>query len=154
MHWTLLTLLALCGACALFNVISYLRAGSVQLAGILICLAWFIQQSFWWATGHDSFLLFIACDLAIIVWFVRQRRQFNAPERLIAATIPLTTALGFYAWLNDGHTVESWWANYWIVVGQMLFGLPLLDWFWRRVATVNRAFDPWKLFDLRKRATG
>jgi hypothetical protein len=137
MHWTLVTLLVLCGLCAASNVVQFMASRTVQFAGILICAAWAIQQSYWWATGEDSLALFIVCDAAVIAWFLTRRRRFGMTERLIAAAIPLTTALGVFAEINDGHTKASWWANYYLVAGQMLVGLPI-------GGLAARFFDRWK----------
>jgi len=127
MHWSLAMLLALCGACLLLNLAQLAMHRTVRTAGLLICLAWGVQQAWWMAREADSLALFIACDGVIIAWFLWRHwldQMFGLGERLIAATIPLTTALGAFAWLNDGHTWLSWWANWWLVAGQMIVGLP------------------------------
>jgi len=155
MHWTLTVQIALCGLCASFNGALWLHSRSFYSTGLLVCSAWAAQQGYWWGTGENSLVLFAACDAAIIgrlLWlrFAKQR-AFSAGERLIAATIPLTTALGAFEALNGGHTWESWWANWYLVAGQMLIGLPPMEWLLHRVAVFNRTFDPWRYFDLRKR---
>lgn len=151
MHWTILTLWVLCAACLLLNAAQFAMLRTVRTAGVLICLGWAIQQGWWMANGDDSLALFIACDTAIIGWFLWRlwhRRRFDMAERLIAATIPLTTALGIFAEIHGGHTVLSWWANWWLVAGQMAIGLPFLPVaaFWRRTRLINRIFDPWEHF--------
>lgn len=128
LHWTLVLLIFLCGLCAGLNAVQLALTRTVRVVGLLICLAWAVQQGYWWATGGDSFALFVICDAAIIAWFLAERflrhRDFDTRERIIAATIPLTTALGAYAWLRTGHTYSSWYINWLLVVGQMMLGLP------------------------------
>jgi len=155
MHWTLAVLIALCGLCALLNLFQFAFTRTVRGAGLLICGAWAVQQSYWWTTGGDSFALIAACDAGIIGWFVwrlYRGRTFDLGERMIAATIPLTTALVAFAWLNGGATTESWWANWWIVAGQMTAGLPFLGVAYRRARDTTREFDPWKHFDWMEKA--
>lgn len=128
MHWTLALLIFLCGLCAGLNVVQFATTRTVRTVGLLICAAWAVQQAYWRRHGQDSIELFVACDALIIAWFLVERwlrrRQFDMRERIIAAAIPFTTALGAYAWLRGGHTVESWWANWTLVAGQMMLGLP------------------------------
>lgn len=130
MHWTLQALMLLCVAAAIFNAVEWIVTRSVRVCGILICIGWGVQQSYWWLHGGDSFTLFVASDAAIIGWFLWQRfvrlREFDVLERLIAMSIPFTTALAAFQWLNGGHTTLSWWTNWSLVVGQMILGLPLL----------------------------
>lgn len=154
MHWTLIVLLSLCGLCALANVISIAAARSlrvVRMAGVFICSTWLIQQGYWARHGEDSLALFIACDSILIAWFfwaLTHRQSFTVAERLIAATIPVTTAFGVYAWLNGGHTTESWWLNWWLVAGQMMLGLPLSAALIRRLKrSVIEQPDPWVDFE-------
>lgn len=151
MHWTLVTLCLLTLLCAVANAAQWTLTRTVRSSGILICSGWAVQQGCWWATGQDSFVLFVACDAAIIAWFLTRRRPFDIPERLIAASIPLTTGLGVYAWLHGGHTTESWWVNWWLVAGQMLFGLPYVSELTVTVRRFNSRFDPWDHFNLRAR---
>jgi len=151
MHWTLLVLVVLCGLSLALNAVRLCLLGSVRSAGLLICLGWGIQQTWWQATGGDSFALFVVCDAAIIVWFLTRKRRFDIAEKLIAASIPLTTGLGVYAWLHGGHTTESWWAGWWLVAGQMLFGLPYVNELALRVRAFNRQFNPWEHFNPRAR---
>jgi len=155
MHWTLATLCLLTILCAVANAAQWALTSTVRSSGILICSGWAVQQSYWWAAGGDSFVLFVVCDAVIIAWFLFERfvrkRTFDIPERLIAATVPLTTGLGVYAWLHGGHTTESWWANWSIVAGQMLFGLPYVSDLTIAVRRFNRQFNPWDHFDLRAR---
>jgi hypothetical protein len=129
-HWTLQTLILLCVAAAIFNVVEWLVARTVRVIGLLVCAGWSVQQCYWWLAGVDSLALFVASDAAIIGWFLWQRlarrRTFDVLERIIALSIPFTTALAAFQWLNDGHTVASWWANWWLVAGQMMLGLPVL----------------------------
>lgn len=148
MHWTLLTLLGLCGLGMMLNLALFAFVRSVRIAGLLICGAWMLQQAYWWLTGSDSFALFLACDIGIIAWFVTRRRAFDASERLIAASIPITTALAFYEYLNGGHTIFSWWVNWYLVAAQMIAGLPVTDWFVRIAAKRTEGFDVWRQFDL------
>src|SRR6478752_7399322 len=117
MHWTLQTLLLLCVASAIFNAVEWIVTRSVRACGILICIGWGVQQSYWWLTGADSFVLFVFCDAVIIAWFLWPPRAFDLAERLVAVSIPFTTALGAFKWLNDGHTVLSWWTNWPLVAG-------------------------------------
>ena len=124
MHWTLALLIFLCGLCAGLNIVQLVTTRSIRTVGVLVCLAWAVQQGYWWRTGGDSIALFAVCDAAIIAWFLSRRRAFDMGERLIAATIPLTTALGAYAWLRGGHTPASWWAGFCLVAGQMVLGMP------------------------------
>lgn len=124
MHWTLQTLLWLCGACALLNAVQYALVGSVRTIGILICAAWGIQQLYWWEHHSDSLTLFIACDAAIIGWFLYLPRAFDLRERIIAASIPITTAIGISGRLAGGLTESWWWLNISIVAAQMIIGLP------------------------------
>lgn len=124
MHWTLAVLCLLCWACTALNIEQWATTRTVRTAGILVCLGWVVQQLHWAITGADSFALFVACDAAIIAWFLSRRRAFDMAEKLIAASIPATTALGAYAWLHDGHTTASWWANWSLVAAQMTLGLP------------------------------
>lgn len=144
MHWTLATLLVLCGLCSALNIEQWVTTHSIRTAGVLVCAGWLVQQTYWAATGSDSLALFIVCDGAIIAWFLAGyfllRREFDIAERMIAATIPLTTALGIYAWMRGGHTPESWWANWWLVAGQMLIGLPSLG----VIAIMSRLLARWK----------
>lgn len=125
MHWTLALLIFLCGLCAGLNIVQLATTRSIRTVGVLVCAAWMIQQGYWLRTGADSIVLFAVCDAAVIAWFLSRRRAFDLRERLIAATIPLTTALGAYAWLRGGHTPASWWANISLVAGQMVLGLPM-----------------------------
>lgn len=129
MHWTLVVLVFLCGLCAGLNIVQLAVTRTVRVAGLLICFAWAVQERYWWEHGYDSLALFVACDVAVIAWFLAEyflrRRTFDRAERLIAATIPFTTALGTFAHLNGGHTPTSWWANISIVAGQMVLGLPM-----------------------------
>lgn len=124
MHWTLVLLIFLCGLCAGLNAVQIATTRSIRTVGVLICLAWAVQQGYWLRTGGDSIILFALCDVAIIAWFLSRSRAFDLRERLIAAMIPLTTAFGAYAWLRGGHTPTSWWANLSLVAGQMVLGLP------------------------------
>ena len=158
MHWTLITLLVLCALCALSNIASIIFYRKKYMVGMLICLGWAIQQIHWTVTGTDSFFLFVFCDLSIIFWLLVLRFKyldsFNPSERLIAASIPFTTALVTFAWLHGGHTTFSWWTNWWLVVGQMLIGLPAVTSHINKSTLFNRDYDPWKLFDLRIRHEG
>lgn len=124
MHWTLATLCVLTILCAVANAAQWALTRTVRSSGILICSGWAVQQGYWWATGGDSIVLFAVCDAVIIAWFLSRHRAFDMGERLIAATIPLTTALGAYAWLRGGHTPASWWAGFYLVAGQMVLGMP------------------------------
>jgi hypothetical protein len=151
MHWTIIVLCLFTILCGVANAAHWALTRTVRTVGILVCLGWTVQQSYWWATGYDSIILFAVCDAAIIAWFLTRKRRFDIAEKLIAATIPLTTALGAYAWLHGGHTMESWWANWAIVAGQMAAGLPFVPEAGRRIAAVNRQFNPWDHFDLRAR---
>lgn len=154
MHWTLVALLGLCTACLATNAAQLASRRTLGVAGMLVCAGWAVQQGYWWATGGDSFALFLACDAAIIGWLLAlwwRGHAFGVGDRLIAATIPLTTALGAFAWLNGGHTTESWWTNWTLVAAQMTLGLPPAEWALRHVAAFNRSFDPWKHFNFRKR---
>ena len=135
----ILGLLAMCGLCAVMNAAQYAVTRTVRTAGILICLAWAVQEAWWWQAGHDSLALFVVCDGAIIAWFLTRRRRFDTGERLIAATIPLTTALGVYAEAHGGHTTESWWINFYLVAGQMLVGMPFA-----KRATLRSFLERWK----------
>jgi hypothetical protein len=123
-HWTLALLFGLCGLCAALNAVQFAMTRTVRTAGLLVCAAWAVQQGHWWATGGDSLALFLTCDALLIAWFLSRRRAFDLRERLVAAAVPLTTALAAFASINDGHTAASWWANYSLVAGQMLLGLP------------------------------
>jgi hypothetical protein len=151
MHWTILVLCLLTFLCAAGNAAHWILTRTVRTIGILICSAWAVQQGYWWAAGEDSIVLFVVCDAAVIAWFLTRKRRFDIAEKLIAATIPLTTALGVYAWLRGGHTATSWWANWWLVAGQMTVSLPFVPEAMRRVKAVNRHFNPWEHFDLRAR---
>ena len=150
MHWTLASLCLLTFLCAVANAAQGAMTGTVRASGIFVCLGWAVQQGYWYRTGGDSIVLFAVCDAAIIAWFLTRKRRFDTAEKLIAATIPLTTALGTYAWLHGGHTALSWWANYYIVAGQMVAGQPCVPEMARRAIT-TRYFNPWDHFDLRAR---
>lgn len=139
MHWTLATLLVLCGLCSVLNIEQWATTRSIRTAGVLICVGWLVQQAYWAMTDSDSLALFIVCDGVIIAWFLTRRRRFDIAERLIAATIPLTTALGVYETLAGGHTATSWWVNWWLVAGQMLVGLPFFG-----ATLIHRLFARWR----------
>lgn len=130
MHWTLQILILLCVAAAIFNAVEWIVARQLRVVGVLVCAAWSVQEVYWWVTGGDSFALFVASDASIVGWFLWKRfmrqREFDLTERLIALSIPFTTALAAFQWLNGGHTTASWWINWGLVAGQMLLGLPLL----------------------------
>lgn len=143
MHWTLATLLVLCSLCSVLNIEQWVTTRSIRTAGVLICAGWAVQQAYWAKTGGDSFTLFVICDAAIIGWFLwakfSRHRVFDLGEKLIAATIPLTTALGAFAEINDGHTSVSWWLNRGLVAGQMLVGLPFFG-----MTIIHRLLARWK----------
>lgn len=124
MHWTLQAMLWLCAACALLNVAQYHFTRTIRPIGLLICGLWLVQEAWWWATRADSLVLFVICDALLVLWFLIPRRPFTLTERLIALTVPFTTGLGVFEWLNLGHTPLSWWLNWWIVAAQMMLGLP------------------------------
>jgi hypothetical protein len=128
MHWTLLVLITLSAACLIGNAVQLVIAGSVRLIGLLICGGWVVQQLYWARTGTDSILLFIVCDCIIIAWYLEEhwlrRRTFDTRERLIALTIPPTTALVIYAQVRGAPTTTSWWINWWLVAAQMVLGMP------------------------------
>lgn len=158
LHWTLIVLLALCAIDGALNLAAAWLArslGAVRVPGVLVCAGWLVQQWHWWRTGGDSLALFVACDAAIVGWFLwawRWRgRRFTRQERLIALSIPFTTALGAFAWLNGGHTWWSWWANVLIVMAQMLVGLPMPRDLARRAerAAATQA-DPFADFERRR----
>lgn len=124
MHWTLQTLIGLCLACALLNAVQLVMVRSVRTIGVLICFAWVIQQSYWLKYHSDSLALFILCDVAIIGWFLSRRRAFDLRERIIAAIVPVTTAIGGGGHLAGGLSENWWWFNWSLVAVQMVLGLP------------------------------
>lgn len=121
MHWTLLTLISLSAFCIFANAVQCVMVGSVRTSGLLVCGAWTLQQLHWTETGTDSITLFLACDAALVTYLLNRRTDWR--ERIILYTIPLTTALTTYAHFYEV-TVMGWWINWYIVVAQMVLGLP------------------------------
>lgn len=125
MHWTLQVQILLCLVCAAGNVTCWWITRQVRTCGVLVCAGWLVQELYWWAQDHDSFLLIAACDAAILGWFWRNRGALDRIERLVAAILPCTVAA--YGWqFAIGESVGRWWANWSLVTLQMTLGLPWL----------------------------
>lgn len=121
MHWTLQLLIGLSLLCLAGNAVQAVMVRSVRSSGLLVCLAWAVQEAYWFITGGDSFALFLICDAILVWWFVRH--SSGEAERIAGALILPTTCLAVFQKLY-GHTETTWWVNYWIVAAQMALCLP------------------------------
>lgn len=121
MHWTLLTLYALCAACIAGNTWQAWRVGSVRTIGLIVCGAWAAQQAWWWRGSGDSWWLFLAGDAAILWAVWRGGREWSA--RAIAALLPIGWACTGLQAIN-GPAAGAWWTGWAAVAAQMALGLP------------------------------
>lgn len=123
LHWTLLALLQLTAGCALLNFAQWRAVGVVRLSGLLICAAWAVQQTWWATTGDKSLALTLTCD-GLLLWFFWSRRASNDwSDWLICALILATMTIYIPEYLN-GETAQGWWLNTFLVMVQMVLGLP------------------------------
>lgn len=130
MHWTVLTMIGLCLACLVLNVVQWRMVGGVRGFGIAVCAAWALQEAVWWEMRADSIILIYACDITILWLAWRRRPLLDITDRMIVAAILPTMACVLFAKLNGGATPASYWLNWSIVLAQMVLGLPRPKWQW------------------------
>lgn len=114
MHWTQAILFALFAISLVWNAF-----GVVRPVGLIVGSAWVVQQTYWIVTGADSQTLFIAGDAAIVVAYVLSSHRWT--DTVIVLLLPV-------CWLSQAAAsldpVAMWWLNWWIVMMQMVLGMP------------------------------
>jgi hypothetical protein len=119
----------LCALCLVFNAVQFRRVGCVRVVGMLICAAWFVQQTFWQSTGADFgdgwplLALEGICDL-LIAGYAVFRLRVGRIDQFIIALLPATFACGVMMQLKFGNIQAIWWLNWFMVATQMIIGLP------------------------------